>query len=304
MAARAPAPHTGAVVFPSRWLLWSLAASLAAQPARMHVDSDLVLVPTIVTDHDYKPVFNLTERQFQLRVDRTPTPLAGFWKDTGPVSLVIVLDASGSMQNVLGRSQEALRGFLALAHPEDEYALVLCRDHGRVELPFTQDQRALSAAILAAGAHGSTPLLDSLSLALDLVKRGRHERKAILLISDGEDTSSRLDYVTLRRRVLESTAWLYVLQFFTGRPLDEFEFRDLRALAELTGGIFFDDVSPKRFAEYFAELDVHQRYVLAFRPGPSAGGQRQHRLEVRLKDVRLEKPRLFWRRSFQDGLPH
>lgn len=267
------------------------------------VASDLVLVPAIVTDRDYRPIFDLTEEQFQLRVDHSPTPLAGFWKDTGPISLVVVLDASGSMASVMRRSHEALRGFFNLAHPGDEYALVLCKENGRVEVPFTQNLSAIQDAILGATAQGSTPLFDSLKIALDLAPRGKHERKAILVISDGEDTSSRTAFTTLRSQVLESTAYLYVLQFWTGGRPDELRFETLRELAQPTGGIYFDDVSPKRFAEYLGKLDLHQRYMLAFHPTGEPHDGKQHRLDVRLRDAKGSSARVFWRHHYVDTDP-
>lgn len=287
--------------------LWLAASALAlAQPAgspepRLRVESDLVLIPALVTDKDYRPVFDLERRHFSLRVDRQPQAVAAFWRDTGPVSAVIVLDSSGSMASVLRRSKEAVDAFLSLSQQGDEYALVLCQEHGRVAVPFTPHLERLMPEILAAQAHGSTPLLDSVQLAFDLVKKGRHERKVILVISDGEDTSSRVRFTEVRMAALESKAWLYALEFWTGRPIDGFEEEPLRELAELTGGPFFDNVPVKKLAEYLRELDLHQRYILAFKPANRMFDGRRHQVEVRLQAAeRLEKPRVFWRRIYVD----
>lgn len=269
-----------------------------AMPFR--VDSDLVLVPAIVTDRDYRPNLDLSAENFQLMVDRSPTPIVGFWKETGPISVVVVLDASGSMGSVLRRSREALEGFFNLAHPDDEYALVVCRDQARIEVPYTQNVNEIADAILRSTAQGSTPLFDSLELALDLVPRGRHQRRAILVISDGEDTSSRTRFASLRSRILESAAYLYVLQFWTGGRADEVKFETLQELSALTGGVHFDDASPRRFAAYLSRLDLHQRYMLAFRPTGEPHDGKQHRLDVRLREVGVPGAKVFWRHNYVD----
>lgn len=267
----------------------------------VHVETDVVLVPTVVTDKDYRPVFNLREDQFELRVDRNVTSVEGFWKETGPVSVVVVMDASKSMKSALRHSREALQGFLKLAQPEDEYALVLCQQSPSVAIPFTSDLTAFSDSFSTVSPAGSTPLFDSIGLALDLVKQGRHLRRAVLVLSDGADTNSRIKLASLRSKVLESGAYLYVLKFWDGRGYDNLDPRPLHDLAALTGGLFFDDVSPKRFAEYFADIDVHQRYMLAFRSAREEHDNRQHELEVRLRDVTVPKAKVFWRHVYTDS---
>lgn len=277
---------------------------MAAQsngPPIEHAETDLVLVPAVVTDKNYHPLFDLQRDQFELRVDHAPTPLSGFWTETGPVSVVLVIDASKSMKSVLARSKEALQGFLSLANPEDEYALVLCRKRGAVTLPFTSDLREIRESVLSITPEGSTPLFDSIDLALDLVREAKNKRRAILVISDGQDTSSKTRFDKLRARVLESTAYLYALEFWTGQSYDTLETQPLRELASLTGGLFFDDVSPKRFAEYFADVDLHRQYVLAFHPAAAPHDSKQHQLEVRLRDVNTSKPKVFWRHTYTDS---
>lgn len=283
----------------------STAQSLVRSPGKaattFGVEADLVLVPTVVTDRNYKPVFDLREQQFELRVDRSVIPLAGFWKDTGPLSIVIVLDVSKSMRKTLLQSKEAVRGFLNLAHPDDEYAVVLCKEHGVVEVPFTSNLRAVETAITEATAAGGTPLYDSLQLALDLVRKGQHQRKAILMITDGEDTTSRIKFKAIRNAVLETTAYLYVLQFWLPKSIEDRAPEPLQELADLTGGIFFDNVSAKRFAEYMHDLDLHQRYILAFRPAAAQHDNKRHRVRVKLQDVDHPKAKVFWRHSYLDA---
>lgn len=293
--------------------LFVSAVTLSGQPLLRHeavnlriqstirVDSDLVLVPTVVTDKDYRPVFRLGAEQFRLTVDKVETPIAAVWTDTGPLSVVIVFDASKSMRDVLTKAKHSVDGFFRLAHPDDEYALIVCQDHGRLDVPFTTDLGEVRSRILSASAEGSTPLYDSVQLAIEVARKARHERRAILVISDAEDTSSRLSYKSLWREALESTAYIYVLQLWTGGYVGEGpEFRSLRPLADLTGGVFYDNLSAKRFAEYFERLDLHQRYVVAFHPTAMAHDNRRHQLEVRVREGAVQSPKLFWRHAYVD----
>lgn len=293
-------------LFAAAFLLapWLLAFEEAVRTGSAHirVSPALVLIPAVVTSRDYRPVLDLRRDQFRVEVDRNEVPLEAFWKDAGPVSAVIVLDASGSMAGALARSREALRGFLDLAYPGDEYALVLCKDHGRIAVPFTSNPDSITAAAFGAAAKGSTPLYDSIHLALDLVRKASQTRKAVVIISDGEDTSSRMAFRALRREVLESNAYVHILRLRSGCCMsDGIEFESLEELAALTGGVYYDNVPVKDFARYLPELDLHQRYMLAFRPEAVAGDERKHSVRVRLKGVPLSRPRLFWRHSFEGG---
>lgn len=281
-------------------LLVAFEGPVPSERAHLRVSSGLVLIPAVVTSSDYRPVLDLSRDQFRVEVDRHEVPLAAFWKDAGPVSAVLVLDVSGSMASALAKSRQALRGFLDLAYPGDEYALVLCKDRGRVAVPFTSNPDAITAAAFEPEAKGSTPLYDSIHLALEQVKKANHARKAVVIISDGEDTSSRIAFRVLRREVLESNAYVYVLRLWSGCCMsDGIEYESLEELADLTGGVSYGNVPVNDFARYLPELDLHQRYMLAFRPAAAGGDERQHKVRVRLKGVALPRPRLFWRHSFQ-----
>lgn len=279
------------------------AAKLGAT-STIRVDSDLVLVPTVVTDQDYRPVFALDRDHFRLTVDKVDTPIAAVWKDNGPLSVVIVFDASKSMREVMNRARHAVDGFFRLAHPDDEYALVVCQERGRVAVPFTSNVETVRSQIVNASAEGSTPLYDSVRLAMDVSRKARHQRRAILVISDAEDTSSRVSYKSLWREALESTAYIYVLQLWTGGYVGEGpEFRSLRSLADVTGGVFYGDLSARRFYECFERLDLHQRYVLAFHPTAMPHDRRRHQLEVRVRQSAAQNLKLFWRHAYVDSEP-
>jgi VWFA-related protein len=286
-------------------LLIIVGSSMGAGQLYAQNPAPRVSVTTIVVDKDYKPLSDLREEQFELRVDGKETPLSDFRKDAGPVSAVIVLDASSNMKSVLEQSQDALQGFFRWAGPDDEYALVVSQGYNKswIEVPFTSDQDRIRKGFLAVTAHGAAPLFDSLEIALDLVKQGKNDHRVVLAISDGFDKGSNIKFKKLRSDVLASTASLYALEVFAGRAHEDIDTETLEELTELSGGVFFDDVSTKRFTHYFGNLDLHQRYILTFQPAsPNRDGKRHH-LDVRLHDMDSNKPKVFWRPTYEDARP-
>lgn len=277
------------------------AAGQSRLPPVIHAETNLVLVPAVVTDKDYRPVYDLAPEQFELQVDGQPTPLRNVWKESGPVSVVLVLDASKSMRSTLARSKEALNGFLRLAQTGDEYALVLCREVASLAVPFTTDLNSLSQGFLSVAAEGSTPLFDAIDLGVDVSRKSKNSNRAILVITDGADTHSRTNFKALRSKVQEASVPVHVLEFWDNRPYDNLEPQPLKELTEMSGGVHFDDVSPKRFAEYFADMDMHQRYMLAFQPERVLHDNKQHSLKVKIRGLAANKQRVFWRHSFADS---
>lgn len=294
-----PGFHHGAYFLLIAATAVSGAQELPREP-RLVVRSDMVLVPAVVTDRNHRLVRDLTANNFELKVDRARMPVAGFWREQEPVSTIIVFDASGSMKPVLAHSKEAIDAFMDLARPGDEYGLVVCREQPSVAVPLTGDSSRISAASALTAAKGGTPLFDSISVALNLVRKGRHQRKVILVVSDGADTASRLSFGNLRSQVLETQASIYAVQFWTGQGEDEVVYRQLADLANLTGGIHLENVSDKQLTELFTRLDVHERYVLAFQPHEQVHDGKWHTIGVRLRDTDISRPHLYWRHGYAD----
>jgi Ca-activated chloride channel family protein len=280
------------------WSAAALAAALCATVlAQSAVQPGMVRVPANVTDRNYRPLANLQQNQFELKVDGAPVSISSFAIDAGPTSTVIVLDTNKGMKSVLSHSQEALVAFLKMAQPGDEYALVICKKDGPETIPFTSDGKALTGSFVSAKPEGYPHLYDSLSAAFELVKQGRRQRRAIVVISDGFDTGSSMTFEMLRAKAQESSVPLYVLQFWIGHSYDPAESQPLADLVAVTGGAFFDDIAPSKFPEYFGETDVHQRYLLTFQP--AAGTKRKHQVEVRFQGESTTN-RVFWKHMYAD----
>ena len=167
--------------------------SLAAQtPTALHVDVRLVNVVATVTDDAGRHVPNLNSNDFTILEDGVPQKITHFTQDYDvPVSVGILLDTSGSMQGKMNAATEAVERFLVNVHPDDDIFLMTFAREIKLEQDFTSDRRKLSRALNNIRISGGTVLYDALQEGLNKIRHGLHDKKAILVISDGFDAGSR-----------------------------------------------------------------------------------------------------------------
>lgn len=167
--------------------------SVAAQsPTTLRVDVRLVSVVATVTDSAGKFVPGLSAEDFTVLEDGVPQKIAHFTQDQDvPVSMGILLDTSGSMTTKMRTATAAVDRFINYVHAEDDIFLMTFARDIVIEQDFTSDRRKLSQAVNSLHVGGSTVLYDALKHAIDKVKSGAHDKRALLLISDGMDAGSR-----------------------------------------------------------------------------------------------------------------
>ena len=174
---------------------------------------ELINVTVTVTDARGRFVSGLTQDDFVVYEDGQLVEVTNFNNERVPVSLGITLDTSGSME---GRKMEAARNALDrflydLLGPDDEiflyrfsYTPVLLQD-------WTIDRDRLSRAIRDIRPRGGTAMYDAVAEAVPQVAEGRHRKKALLIISDGNDTNSETDVRALRSLIRENEALVYAI---------------------------------------------------------------------------------------------
>ncbi len=267
-------------------------AAAEQQPRREQpvfcASSQLVLISVAVTDRSGRAITELTPDQFQILDERELRPISSFWKEDRPVSLGLVLDLSASMRDALPRAIEALRTIAESAQPEDEAFLLTCATQPRLAADFTTDPSELTRSLPWVRAGGSTPLVDSILSALEHVRQAGHRRRALVVISDGDDNHSRHHYAELRRAALEADTQIYTLGIRESHRHRAGVY-ELAELAGVTGGLHFDIDYRKDLPEAASRIALALRsiYVIGFRPAGSAGGKWRH-VQVRL-NPRLTK---------------
>ena len=170
----------------------SVSANALLPRADIRSDTNIVLVPVTVTDTLNRFVSGLNQASFEIYEDKTIQKIVSFGCDDAPISLGIVFDTSGSMGPKLERSRMAVAEFLKSANPQDEAFLVEFADRPVLTVPLTSNFSEIQSRLLATYPKGRTALLDSVSLALNTLKKARNARKALLLITDGETTEAAL----------------------------------------------------------------------------------------------------------------
>ena len=193
----------------------------------LKVDIDLVMVSVSVTDSENHVITDLKPENFQLFEDKVEQEVKYFSSEVAPLSLGIVFDISHSMENKLELARAAAVRFLETGTPEDEYFLIEFSNRAEVAEDFTTDITRLRDQLSLKSAAGATALYDAVYLGLSKVKAGNNPKKALLLITDGEDNHSRYSRGDIREFIREADAQLYVVDL--GRAL-------LGDLAEMTGG--------------------------------------------------------------------
>src|SRR5215467_1425443 len=207
-------------------VLFAVSLVYAAQKS-LKVDVDLVMINVAVTDADNRPVTDLKIDNFQLFEDKVEQKVRYFSSEAAPVSLGIIFDISHSMEKKLSFARDAAVKFLETGTPEDEYFLVEFSSRAQIAEGFTSDITRLRDKLSLVPAQGNTALYDAVYLGLAQLKKGQNPKKALLLITDGEDNHSRYSRSDIREFVREADAQIYVIDL--GRAL-------VGELAEMTGG--------------------------------------------------------------------
>ena len=181
------------------------------EPFRSGVE--LVNVTVTVTDGSGRFVSGLQQSDFVVYEDDQQVEITHFTAERVPVSLGIVLDTSGSMA---GRKMDAARAavrrlLVDLLGPQDEFFLYRFDNTPHLVEGWTHDRSRMSSALQRMHPEGGTALYDAVAKALPLLKSGRHRKKALLVISDGIDTSSDTRLQTLKQLIRESEALVYAI---------------------------------------------------------------------------------------------
>lgn len=227
-----------------------LGRRLEAQgPLPLKVDVELVTVPTTVTDRQGRAIAGLTKQDFSVSEDRVEQDVALFENQPIPVSIGIVFDTSGSMVDKIDDVGDAVLHFIETSNPGDEIFLMAFSDRVDLVQGFTDDRSRLRRAIRGLDARGGTALYDAVIGGLLQLQRGRHQKKALLLVTDGNDTASRASLSDAIDAARRSEAIIYALGIghgeggVFGHQPDTFkdivDAKVLQRIADRTGGRSF-----------------------------------------------------------------
>jgi VWFA-related protein len=275
--------------------------------SNIRVDSTLVLIPVTVTDPMNRFVTGLEKENFKLTEDKQPQEITQFSSEDAPLSVGVVFDCSGSMGHKLDKSRQAVAQFFKLANPEDEFFLVQFNDSANLIQPFTRNLEEIQNKLAFTQSKGRTALLDAVYMAVHEMKKGKNPRKALLLISDGGDNSSRYTETEIKNLVKEADVQIYAIGIYESggararTPEENSGPALLTEIAEQTGGRQYQVDDLNELPDVAAKIGVELRnqYILGYSPKNLTRDGKYRRVQVRLVQPHgMPLLRPFWKQGY------
>ena len=263
--------------------------NLHARPIR--ADVDLVLVPVTVSDTFNRPVLDLRRQDFSLLEGGIQQDIRYFSHEDGPISVALVLDCSASMKNKIEYEGRGLEEFFKNANAEDEYFAITVSDKPRLIAADSASIGTIQERLAASPPKGRTALFDAIYLAVSQLRTARYHRRALLIISDGGDNTSRYTRKEIIRVLEEADVLTYAIGIFDEEPipllksLEEKLGRDwLSELTDVSGGRTIAADDRRRIPEIAATIsrELRSQYLLGYRPTNPARDGQWRRIRVRV----------------------
>jgi Ca-activated chloride channel family protein len=277
------------------------------RPANITVTKTMVQINVTVTTPLNQVVTGMDKEHFRLFEDKTEQQIESFTSEEAPLSVGLVFDMSGSMNNKLHKSRQAAAQFFKTANPEDEFFLVQFNERPELTVPFTTNTEEIQNRMAFTQAKGRTALLDGVYLAMSEMKRSKNPRKAILILSDGGDNSSRYTESEIKNLVREADVQIYAMGIFEaiagrGRTAEELSGPGLLSeIAEQTGGRHFPVENLNDLPDLAAKIGIELRsqYLLGYTPSNLQKDGKYRRVEVKLVQPRGLPPlRAYYRTGY------
>jgi len=253
------------------------------KPTVFRISVENVYVPITVSDSLGRYVTGLKKEHFHIFEDKVEQAITHFSQDEAPISIGIVFDISKSMKDNdnIRKAKNAITRFLQSVNPEDEALLITFNEQTKLAQRFTDQIGTLRNTLAQLKPSGKTAIYDAVYMGLDQIRRGKNEKKALVLITDGEDNSSRYTSTELREFAKESNVQVYGIgeQGVLG-----YGFAEIQHIVSLTGGrVFF----PNNFndLDYYIDLvhsELRSQYLVGYAPTNNIHDGKWRRITVRL----------------------
>lgn len=272
----------------------ALAAQQPPQAPKLRSGVELVSLNVSVVDGDGKYATDLTQDHFEVFEDGARQTVTFFSRRQQPIALALLLDTSNSMDDKLDTAQEAAVGFAKRLQQEDVAEVIDFSSQVRILQGFTNDASELERAIRSTRADGSTALYNAIYISLkELGKiRARTEdeirRQAIVVLSDGDDTSSLLPYEEVLDLAKRSETAIYTIGLREQRPGVRANFKEaefvLKQLAQETGGRSFFPSSVGELSKIYDQIsqELATLYSIAYSSKNPARNGAWRRIVVRI----------------------
>lgn len=257
------------------------------------VNTDLVSLTLTVTDNFGRYVSGLNKNAFTIIDNGVEQEITYFSDTDAPVSVGILFDVSGSMSSEkIVKAKNALERFVNTSHPSDEYFLISFNERATLVMDRTRDGEAVLRKFTLIKSGGNTALYDAVYLGVEKVTRGTHQKKAIIIISDGQDNSSRYSFGEVRRMLKETDVIIYSVGILDGRDAGTQDGMQGQAfldeLSAVTGGKAFFPQSNVEMDEIFERiaLELRHQYSIGYTPPDFQPNGKWRKVKVKVKPPR------------------
>jgi Ca-activated chloride channel homolog len=271
----------------------AVGATAAAQAPTFKTGTLTVPLFATVTDATGRLVPDLTQEDFEIFDDKKPQAVTLFVNEVQPITVVVLLDESGSMVNNIARVKDAAEQFLLRLLPEDRARIGSFEDTIIVSPEFTNDSDALIGFLREKLQYGNgTRLWDAVDAGMTDLS-GLKGRRVVLVFTDGGDDpgpGKHISYKTVLRRAQTEGYMVYAIGFHSrcrcgpdGQMIDTDPDPSLKKLAAESGGGYFELREGADLLSTFERVaeELHSQYVIGFTPENLDG--KLHQLQVRVK---------------------
>ncbi len=236
----------------------------------LHEDVDEVLLDCTVIDENGRPVTDLTRNDFRVWEDNVPQTTSSFRHQDLPVSMGILIDNSGSMQDKRSAVNNAALKLLQDSNRQDSAFVVNFSDRAYLDQGFTSDLVALNRGLSHFDSKGYTAMYDAVAASADVLsKYAKHPKQVLLIVSDGADNASRLDLQQAIRRVQNlggPVVYTIGLLYDTDQQESQRARTALESLSEETGGVAYFPRSLDEVNSIATDVaqDIREQYTVGY----------------------------------------
>jgi Ca-activated chloride channel family protein len=247
------------------------------------LNTNLVFVAVTVTDRDGRTTAGLPKESFRIYDDRVEQQISFFSDEDSPASIGILFDTSRSMgARAIARVKEALARFIQASHPRDEFFLIAFSSRPLLLLDRVRDGQAVLDKFTYVQPHEDTALYDAVDMGIKELSQATYPKRAIILISDGEENHSRSSLGNLRREIQESGVVVYTVRVGSLPLPKSVGGMMMEQIAAVSGGEAFWPSNSERMDEAFEQiaLDLRRQYSIGYLPSNFMADGKLHRIRV------------------------
>jgi Ca-activated chloride channel family protein len=249
----------------------ALAASAILQAPTFRAEARLVVLHVSVRNTRGEIVTTLDRDAFRVYENGKRQPITLFRRDDIPVSVGLLIDNSGSMRTLRPAVEAAALAFANRSHPDDELFVVNFADKPRLDVPLTSDRAVLERSIARVDSIGGTAMRDAVQMAEDYLHDcGTRDRRALLIITDGNDNASAVSIDRVAREAEQRDVVIYAIGLFDHEEPGAAKRarKALQELAERSGGLSYAPSSPDEVQAVALEIasQIRHQYTVAYTP--------------------------------------